>query len=124
MSYDDDFEDIDQITALAIMDRKANSGYQNQYKPPVKQIQAKQPNKTYKAKPSNSDALKKELAELRGSFSLRNEKIKQLNADKIELQNKIKALESRCDYFENLKIQVRHHVGTDEFLKILEKVNK
>ena len=119
MNYDDDFEDIDQITALKIMDGKIKTKPENSLKP-------KQQFKQHTPKIDNQrlESLKKELAELRSVLTLRNEKIKQLNAEKIKSQHKVKSLESRCDYFENFKIQVRHHVGTDEFLKIIESINK
>lgn len=71
-----------------------------------------------------NDSSKKELSNLKVTLGQRNEKIKILNAEKIALQDKVKALESRLEYFEQFKNKTRHQVGTDVFLKIIEAIGK
>lgn len=119
ISQQEDFRDISQVEALAILDRKSSTKAQFFNKPYKQQI-----NHRPKIDNSKVESLKKELTELKSVVLQRNEKIKSLNAEKIALMNQVRALESRLEYFEQFKIKVRHHVGTDEFLKIIEQVGK
>lgn len=81
-------------------------------------------------KPVDDRSLKNELTALKNTMRSKNEKIKELNAEKVSflreistLKKKIEAYQAREDQFEKFKSVFRHEFGTDKYLEILSKVN-